>query len=45
MLKKIKEFGKEKYICVLCKFMMVKYVDRIVKEFGVKGIVMGDLFG
>lgn len=45
MLKKIKELGKEKYTCVLCKFMMVKHADRIAKEFGAKGIVMGDSLG
>ncbi|NJF24305.1 tRNA uracil 4-sulfurtransferase ThiI [Thermococcus sp. Bubb.Bath] len=45
MLRKVKELKKEKYTCVLCKFMMVKHADRIAKEFGAKGIVMGDSLG
>lgn len=45
ILEKLRELGKEKYTCVFCKFMMVKYADKIAKDFGAKGIVMGDSLG
>jgi thiamine biosynthesis protein ThiI len=45
MLRKVKELGKEKYTCVLFKFLMVRHADRIAREFGAKGIVMGDSVG
>jgi thiamine biosynthesis protein ThiI len=45
ILEKLRELGKEKYICVFCKFMMVRHADRIAKDFGAKGIVMGDSLG
>ncbi len=45
ILKKLRELGKEKYTCVFCKYMMVRHADKIAKEFGAKGIVMGDSLG
>ncbi|NJE76985.1 tRNA uracil 4-sulfurtransferase ThiI [Thermococcus sp. ES12] len=45
ILEKLRELGKEKYTCVFCKFMMVRHADKIAKEFGAKGIVMGDSLG
>ncbi|AIF69389.1 thiamine biosynthesis protein ThiI [Palaeococcus pacificus DY20341] len=45
ILQKLKELKKENYTCVFCKFMMVKNADKIAREFGAKGIVMGDSLG
>lgn len=45
ILEKLREMKKEKYTCVFCKFMMVKHADKLAKEFGAKGIVMGDSLG
>ncbi len=45
ILQKLKELGKENYTCIFCKFMMVKNADKIAREFGAKGIVMGDSLG
>ena len=45
IVEKLKELGKEKYTCVFCKYMMVKHADRIAKDFGAKGVVMGDSLG
>ncbi len=45
VLRKLKELGKENYTCIFCKFMMVKNADKIAREFGAKGIVMGDSLG
>ncbi|ACJ16496.1 Thiamine biosynthesis protein ThiI [Thermococcus onnurineus NA1] len=45
ILQKLKELKKENYTCVFCKFMMVRHADRIAKDFGAKGIVMGDSLG
>ncbi|HIP74768.1 MAG TPA: tRNA 4-thiouridine(8) synthase ThiI, partial [Thermococcus paralvinellae] len=42
ILQKLKELGKESYIYIFCKFMMVKVADKIAREFGAKGIVTGD---
>ncbi|NJE01507.1 tRNA uracil 4-sulfurtransferase ThiI [Thermococcus sp. JdF3] len=45
ILEKLREMKKEKYTCVFCKYMMVRHADRIAREFGAKGIVMGDSLG
>lgn len=45
ILQKLKELGKENYTCIFCKFLMVKNADKIAREFGAKGIVMGDSLG
>ena len=45
IVEKLKELGKEKYTCVLCKFNMVRSADKVAKDFGAKGIVMGDSLG
>ncbi|NJE41763.1 tRNA uracil 4-sulfurtransferase ThiI [Thermococcus sp. GR6] len=45
ILQKLKELKKENYTCVFCKFMMVRHADRIARDFGAKGIVMGDSLG
>ncbi|ALM75300.1 tRNA uracil 4-sulfurtransferase ThiI [Thermococcus barophilus] len=45
VLRKLKELGRENYTCIFCKFMMVKNADKIAREFGAKGIVMGDSLG
>ncbi|WP_457741918.1 tRNA uracil 4-sulfurtransferase ThiI [Thermococcus sp.] len=45
IIKKLKELKKEKYTCVFCKFMMVRHADKIAKDSGAKGIVMGDSLG
>ncbi|WP_010478406.1 tRNA uracil 4-sulfurtransferase ThiI [Thermococcus zilligii] len=45
IIQKLREMKKENYTCVFCKFMMVRNADRIAKEFGAKGIVMGDSLG
>ena len=45
IIEKLREMKKEKYTCVFCKYMMVRHADRIVREFGAKGIVMGDSLG
>ncbi|ASJ09595.1 tRNA 4-thiouridine(8) synthase ThiI [Thermococcus siculi] len=45
ILEKLRELKKEKYTCVFCKYMMVRNADRIAREFGAKGIVMGDSLG
>ncbi|WP_324736261.1 tRNA uracil 4-sulfurtransferase ThiI [Thermococcus sp. SY098] len=45
ILQKLKELGRENYTCIFCKFMMVKNADKIAREFGAKGIVMGDSLG
>ncbi|WP_297420290.1 tRNA uracil 4-sulfurtransferase ThiI [Thermococcus sp.] len=45
IIKKLKEMKKDKYTCVLCKFNMVRSADKIAKDFGAKGIVMGDSLG
>ncbi|ASI98727.1 tRNA uracil 4-sulfurtransferase ThiI [Thermococcus celer] len=45
IVQKLREMKKEKYTCVLCKYMMVRHADRIAKEFGAKGVVMGDSLG
>ena len=42
---KLKEMKKDKYTCVLCKFNMVRSADKIARDFGAKGIVMGDSLG
>ena len=45
IIEKLREMKKEKYTCVFCKYMMVRHADRIAREFGAKGIVMGDSLG
>ncbi len=47
IVQKLREMKKEKYTCVLCKYMMVRHADRIAKEFGGAkgGVVMGDSLG
>ena len=45
VIKTLKGLRKENYTCVFCKYMMVKKADEIAKEFGAKGIVMGDSLG
>ncbi len=45
IVEKLREIGKEKYTCVLCKFNMVRSADKVAKDFGAKGIVMGDSLG
>ncbi|WP_297501356.1 tRNA uracil 4-sulfurtransferase ThiI [Thermococcus sp.] len=45
IIEKLREMKKEKYTCVFCKFMMVRNADRIARDFGAKGIVMGDSLG
>ncbi|WP_297437086.1 tRNA uracil 4-sulfurtransferase ThiI [Thermococcus sp.] len=45
IIQKLKELKKDKYTCVFCKYMMVRNADRIAREFGAKGIVMGDSLG
>jgi len=45
IIEKLREMGKENYTCVFCKYMMVRHADRIAREFGAKGIVMGDSLG
>ena len=45
IIQRLKEMKKDKYTCVLCKFNMVRSADRIAKDFGAKGIVMGDSLG
>ncbi|CAD5244637.1 tRNA uracil 4-sulfurtransferase ThiI [Thermococcus camini] len=45
IIEKLREMKKEKYTCVFCKYMMVKHADRVAREFGAKGIVMGDSLG
>ena len=45
IIAKLREMKKEKYTCVFCKYMMVRHADRIAREFGAKGIVMGDSLG
>ncbi|ADT84140.1 tRNA uracil 4-sulfurtransferase ThiI [Thermococcus barophilus] len=45
VLRKLKELGRENYTCIFCKFMMVENADKIAREFGAKGIVMGDSLG
>lgn len=45
ILEKLRELKKENYTCVFCKFMMVRHADRIARDFGAKGIVMGDSLG
>ena len=42
IIEKLKGLKKENYTCVFCKFMMIKNADKIAREFGAKGIVMGD---
>ena len=45
VIKTLKGLRKENYTCVFCKYMMVKKADEIAKEFGAKGIAMGDSLG
>ncbi|WP_258084018.1 tRNA uracil 4-sulfurtransferase ThiI [Thermococcus thermotolerans] len=45
IIEKLREMKKDKYTCVFCKYMMVRNADRIAREFGAKGIVMGDSLG
>ena len=45
IIEKLREMKKEKYTCVFCKYMMVRHADRVAREFGAKGIVMGDSLG
>lgn len=45
IVEKLKELKKDKYTCVFCKFNMVRHADKIAREFGAKGIVMGDSLG
>jgi thiamine biosynthesis protein ThiI len=45
IIQKLKELKKDKYTCVFCKYMMVRNADRIARDFGAKGIVMGDSLG
>ena len=45
VIKTLKGLRKESYTCVFCKYMMVKKADEIAKEFGAKGIAMGDSLG
>ncbi|GAB6101400.1 tRNA 4-thiouridine(8) synthase ThiI [Thermococcus atlanticus] len=45
IIEKLREMKKDKYTCVFCKYMMVRHADRIAREFGAKGIVMGDSLG
>ncbi|MDV3103658.1 tRNA uracil 4-sulfurtransferase ThiI [Thermococcus waiotapuensis] len=45
IIQKLREMKKENYTCVFCKFMMVRNAAKIAKEFGAKGIVMGDSLG
>ena len=45
VIKTLKGLRKENYTCVFCKYTMVKKADEIAKEFGAKGIVMGDSLG
>ncbi len=45
IIQKLREMKKDKYTCVLCKFNMVRSADKVAKDFGAKGIVMGDSLG
>ncbi|ALV61974.1 tRNA S(4)U 4-thiouridine synthase (former ThiI) [Thermococcus sp. 2319x1] len=45
VIQTLKQLKKENYTCVFCKYMMVKKADKIAREFGAKGIVMGDSLG
>lgn len=45
VFEKFREFGKIKYICVLCKWLMLRKVCRIGYEIGVSVIIMGDFLG
>ncbi len=45
VIPKLREMGKEKYTCVLCKFRMVKAAESVALERGAKAIVMGDSIG
>ncbi|WP_297464555.1 tRNA uracil 4-sulfurtransferase ThiI [Thermococcus sp.] len=45
IIEKLTEMKKDKYTCVLCKFNMVRNADKIARDFGAKGIVMGDSLG
>lgn len=41
----LREMGKEKYTCVLCKFRMVRAAEAVALERGAGAIVMGDSIG
>ena len=45
VIKTLKGLRKENYTYVFCRYMVVKKADEIAKEFGAKGIVMGDSLG
>ena len=45
VIKTLKGLRKENYTYVFCRYMMVKKADEIAREFGAKGIVMGDSLG
>ncbi len=45
IIQKLREMKKDKYTCVLCKFNMVRSADKVARDFGAKGIVMGDSLG
>lgn len=45
VIPKLREMGKEKYTCVLCKFKMVKAAESVALERGARAIVMGDSIG
>ncbi len=41
----LKEIGRYKYMCLLCKYSMIKAADKVAKEFRAKGIITGDSLG
>ncbi len=43
--RKLREMKKEKYMCLFCKYGMIKAADRVAKDMGAKGIVTGDSLG
>ena len=45
VIKTLKGLRKENYTYVFCRYMVVKKADEIAKEFGAKGIAMGDSLG
>ncbi|MCD6370705.1 MAG: tRNA 4-thiouridine(8) synthase ThiI [Thermoplasmata archaeon] len=42
---KLKEMGKERWICIFCKYSMIKMADEMAKKKNALGIVTGDSLG
>jgi len=44
-VKKLREIGKERWICVFCKYSMLKIAEKTARERNALGIVTGDSLG